>query len=446
MKNMNPGKGFEYLYFLGVVIFLIGLVATYGAYAETKSNEEQSLLVRTNTIAQFLDLSMIQSLQGTSTDATTQNYVALKQRFQSAEQVNPDARFVYLMGMRNHQIFFYLDSEPSSSPDMSPPGQLYTEAPKKIYDVFAAQRPMLSDPYTDRWGSWITALTPIIDSASGTTMAVVAMDISTSNETQKIIIACLPVVITTLGLLGLLIIYFFLRKKEMTQLSVRAELISMASHEIRSPLVGISAAASLLAEDKLLPEQSVIVQRIQNSSDKLLKTLNDFLDLYALQNPQRSFQPQSMDLTAAIQAVLPDFELAAKAQEVTITTTLIPQASIFGDDDKIRRMLNNLVSNAIKYSKKQGAVNILLEEKNGKYCLAIIDHGIGIPASEQGKVFQGFYRAGNARELVKNGTGLGLYYVMEVAGLHKATVRLESQEGVGTTFFIEFPKMAHGKI
>ena len=103
-------------------------------------------------------------------------------------------------------------------------------------------------------------------------------------------------------------------------------------------------------------------------------------------------------------------------------------------------MFSNLISNAIKYSKVGGRVTVSCEEKEKTYLFAVSDEGMGIPANEQKKIFQGFYRASNARKAISGGTGLGLYYVKQIVESHGGKIWLKSKESKGASFFVELSK------
>ena len=110
------------------------------------------------------------------------------------------------------------------------------------------------------------------------------------------------------------------------------------------------------------------------------------------------------------------------------------------DPDLLREVITNLVANAIKYNKTQGSVTISLEEKDTTFNLTIKDTGIGIPQADQDKIYSKFFRAGNAKVKVINGTGLGLFVAKSYLESWGGTIEFESKEEIGTTFYITLPK------
>lgn len=134
------------------------------------------------------------------------------------------------------------------------------------------------------------------------------------------------------------------------------------------------------------------------------------------------------------------FELGARRRKITIEFSALTGAALVqGDKTKIRRVINNLVSNALKYSRDKGLVKLVLKKQNDNYVVAVSDQGIGVPLSDQDKIFHGFYRAPNAKLSSANGTGLGLYYARQIIESHGGEVWLKSQENKGSTFFVSLP-------
>jgi len=233
-------KSQKYLYLLATIIFVLGMAASIYVFFTVKSAEEGSLLKRTNTIAQLINIESIKKLSGLESDLQNSDYLSLKRSLQKALKANPDIRFIYLMGRRENNIFFFVDSESPDSPDYSPPGQDYPEASAKCRAVFDGDKGIIEGISTDRWGTWISALVPIINPEQTDTLAVLGMDIGAWGQIQRMVIFSLPVFLITVFLLALLFVYISIRKKEIRRINQKSELVSMAAHEIRAPLTGIS--------------------------------------------------------------------------------------------------------------------------------------------------------------------------------------------------------------
>jgi signal transduction histidine kinase len=146
-----------------------------------------------------------------------------------------------------------------------------------------------------------------------------------------------------------------------------------------------------------------------------------------------------ISLTAAVQAVRDRFETHAQEKGLALRLTCDGDPMhVWGDRAELDRMLDNLVGNAVKYTKR-GEVTLALERKDGLACLVVADTGIGIPGDALPRLFQEFFRAKNAKELERNGTGLGLSIVQDLVRRYGGEIRVESVEGQGTTFTVTLP-------
>jgi len=446
--SRKPGRiksvGLGHLYFLAAAVLLIGIVATIYVFFAVKSSSERSLLMRTDTVAQLVDVDTVKSLSGSGEDLNNPGYLALKEKLRKTLAVNPDIRFIYLTGLRNGQIFFFVDSESPDSQNYSPPGQIYSEASEKFFGVFSSKISIVEGIFTDRWGTWLSALTPVIDPQNGEVVAVAGMDISANSHIRELVIYSFLPALVTLFLLAIIGAYYFTRKKEIDQLTVKAELVSMAAHEIRSPLTSIAWGVDGLLADlkgKVPQTDAETLQIIKASCYNLLKTVNGFLDLYSLENPKTKIDFKETEMISVFQELIENSKLSA--MEKGIDLEIRPDKELIyvsGDRDKLKRAFANLLSNAIKYSKPNSVVILSCEEKESSYVFAVSDSGIGVPAQDQKRIFGGFYRAENARRSSSQGTGLGLYYAKQVVNLHRGRIWLESEEGKGSTFFVELGK------
>lgn len=434
-------------FYPAVVIFIlaVGVVSTFYTYTKVSQSIKTVLLQRVGTIAGILELDKIQSLTGTEKDLQNPVYNELKNKLIRTREINADVRFIYILGYREGDPFFYIDSELKTSPDLSPPGQVYAEASQKLRHVFSSREPIVEGISSDRWGNWLTALYPINEFGVNIAPAVIGMDIDASQYTREIIIYSSFPAAFCLLLLLLVIFFYTVKKEEAKRLSLWSELLSVVSHEVRSPLNGILWAMDGLVKKtvlKLNKTEAHTLYLIKDSCASLLKTVNYFLDIYSLEDPKKSFVASNVNLTEVIRSSISGFELLAEKKQVEIEFKANTEAVVWGDADKLKRMLNNLISNAIKYSKASSKVNINVMENELKYVFSIADNGIGIPEEDQIKIFEGLYRSENAKGLVDQGTGLGLYYVRQVVEIHRGRIWLKSKPGEGTTFFIELPKVA----
>ncbi|MGD1048898.1 MAG: hypothetical protein ABR899_09150 [Candidatus Krumholzibacteriaceae bacterium] len=135
------------------------------------------IFVQAQMVAQAVDFTSVSGLSGSAADLTSPGYLKLKEQLTLIRRADPKCRFIYLMGRGSDgKLFFYVDSEDPDSPDYSPPGQRYDEASKVDYQVFATGSGNVEGPYKDRWGTWISAMVPVLQPDDQKLLAVLGMD------------------------------------------------------------------------------------------------------------------------------------------------------------------------------------------------------------------------------------------------------------------------------
>ncbi|MAN59632.1 MAG: hypothetical protein CMC08_07335 [Flavobacteriaceae bacterium] len=229
------------------------------------------------------------------------------------------------------------------------------------------------------------------------------------------------------------------KEKELNELKSR--FLSMASHEFRTPLSTILSSATLIEKlNKPGNEEKRVnyAARIKTNVRNLVSILNDFLSLGKLEEGKISFHSQHLDVVAHCRDLLEEFENNKKeGQKLRLTSEKIAIYA-FVDEKLLRHIIQNLVSNAIKYSQEHETINVTIAEHGNTLSIAVTDTGIGIPKNEQAKLFERFFRAQNATNI--QGTGLGLHIVKKYVELMDGTLSFTSQLNVGSTFTVTLPK------
>ena len=227
------------------------------------------------------------------------------------------------------------------------------------------------------------------------------------------------------------------KERELNELKSR--FVSMASHEFRTPLSTILTSTSLLARYDQ-PEHSAKrekhLARIKTSVINLTGILNDFLSLDKLEAGAISCQPTEFDLKHLFAEVAEEMSVILKPGQ-ELHSGFEGDTIVRLDPKLLKNVLINLVSNAIKYSPEGGRIELLGRRGQGKIHLEVADQGIGIPAEDQGHLFDRFFRAANATNI--QGTGLGLNIVRKYLHLMQGEISFESKPGQGTVFFVELP-------
>ena len=228
----------------------------------------------------------------------------------------------------------------------------------------------------------------------------------------------------------------------MTQLEqLKSNFLSLVTHDLKTPLARIQGNAELMLNGgkEFSPAEKKSLNAIVETTDYLSKYVQTVLDFTRIESARVQLNKASKDINAVIAEVIADKQLLAEEKNITITSSLEPMFSIKFDVQLIRRVLSNLVENAIKYSPEGSTINLVSEEDDHWIHVSVSDHGIGIPIDEQDKIFAKFYRCANTRDSEVKGTGLGLYLVKYFVELHEGMVRLKSEAGNGTTFVVSLP-------
>jgi signal transduction histidine kinase len=381
------------------ILLLVGITTSFYVYIKVSGSEKRNLLRRSETLAQALNSDWIISLAGDETDLTNPQYILLKEKLFAIKQVNPDLRFVYLTGRKDGQIFFIVDSEDPQSDSYSPPGQIYPEASADFIAIFDTKKSFLEGPLADRWGSWISALSPIIDKKTGEMIASVGVDIAAEDYSRTVwLYSAFPLLIT-LFLLVLVMVGWIIGKKEEKIMEIKSEFVSIASHDIRSPLTGIMwmlESFSAGAKDNFTEPQKKNMKNIKISCENLLGKLNDLLLLSPLETKGiRKLDFKKGNIIIMLQEAINDLVAFAEKKSVKLVIgPNFPQEVIVKcDPDKIKRVFSNLIDNAIKYSPVNSQVIIDYKNSDGNHVFSVKDSGIGIASEDQAKIFGGFFRA-----------------------------------------------------
>jgi len=231
---------------------------------------------------------------------------------------------------------------------------------------------------------------------------------------------------------------------------LKDEFLSVASHELKTPLTPMLGLTQLMLRSLERgrgpsPEQLVTnLRSIHRQAMHMSELVSDLLDVSRLQQGGLELHPQELDLIALVADVLERFESLQTERDRRHFRLQTEVQSIMGswDRSRIDQVLTNLISNAVKYSPPDSEVTVRVDVLDDRARLSVRDQGIGIPAVEQARLFEPFYRASNASVRNYPGVGLGLHITRELIERHGGRISLESAEGEGSTFVVELPLVA----
>lgn len=424
-----------------ILIMVVSFIAAVFVGFATRDSIKEQLSERCRSFAAIINSGSIAQLKGDASDTNTDAYKALKSQLSEAKSINPGMRSIYIFGSHGGQLFYYVDSEQPGTADFDAAGTAFTGASDLDIGIFTSGASFVEGPLTSNHRGSITAAAPIYEPGTRNMIAALGIDLGTTSYWSNLIYAALVPFLA--GTTFALTIYIFerMRRNNAQLLSLRSELVSVASHELRNPITGIRWAAEsmrkMTADERVLK----ISDAILNSALRLQASTNDILELsHATSGRRLDLKPT--DISALMHEVVETQSLSAQQKNVAIIFDKYwpSRLTIRCDTDQMRRALHNVVSNAIKYTKNDSIVTISFQQDAKNYKILVIDQGIGIPIAEQNKVFRGFYRASNAVRSDIPGTGLGLYLVKTVLQAHGGTVDFTSQENRGTTFILTLPR------
>lgn len=421
------------------VLLIIGLAGSFYVYERVDANLQKHILDRTNTIALMVDYENLKLLSGTEADLTDARYRAMKATLQLVRLANPDVRFIYIVGERNGQLFFYMDSERSDSEDYSPPGQTYDEASEMMYRVFATGQ-SYSEEITDRWGTWVSGSAPIYDQY-GQVIALLGMDVP-ANQYQRnaLFYASIPFLVSILisVLIGLVL---RTRQQELAYITHKSEFLSIASHEIRAPLTGIRwALGSLVKSASTSDSDRNLLVRAHNNTIALIYRISNFLSVTALEGGRHEPKLEEVSLRTTVEEVFNDVALSAEERKVKLQIDpSVSNVQIKANQEYLRQVLFNIVVNGVKYTKEGTSVTVSYAKTLAAHEVRVRDEGEGIPPEDRERIFGGYERTKAAIASKQEGTGLGLYLTREAMKAQHGSIKVDSTVGVGTTFILLFP-------
>lgn len=426
-----------------LLTFLVGLVITILVIFIARLQYIDSLLNRVETMSSLLDSSRVESLRANDENAK-ENEAYIKRQLQQAHGVNSDAQTLNVLAATKTNVVYYLvNSEPRGSEGYAATGEAYEGASEAVKASFYSGQPFVEGPVGDGSDMRLSVISPVFNN-TGDQIAVIGMRIHPSAYFSVMLLAALIPAAATLLVAAIFLMTDTIRKRHQENVRMRSELVSIASHELRTPLTGIRwGEESLLRSITLSKPNREVLQTMYDSTLRLQESIEDILQLA---NWQAGRNQELLKVSTDIDRVFTDIfttqKLPAAQNNVTLEfDSKWPKKKVLinCDTQRMKRVLNNLISNAIKYSKPGTTIVIGYQRVDGKHLLTIKDHGIGIPKGEQERVFEGFYRASNAITLEASGTGMGLYMSRSTIEQHHGKLWLASEEGKGTTVYIQLP-------
>jgi two-component system sensor histidine kinase SenX3 len=220
----------------------------------------------------------------------------------------------------------------------------------------------------------------------------------------------------------------------------RRDFIANISHELKTPIGAISLLAEAISEASDDPAAvEKFVKNLSKESKRLSRLVNDVIQLSRIQSSDAVTNPELIDLSVVASEAVERNSFLAEKRDVTIALDAPEGIEVWGDFEMLAVAAKNLIENAILYSGEGSKVGVGIKAEEGIASLSVTDSGRGIPAEEQQRIFERFYRVDPSRSRGTGGTGLGLSIVRNVAASHNGEVTVFSKPGVGSTFTLRLP-------
>ncbi len=430
-------------------VFLPGLFLTWYTWGSTTQRLKENALEQARLIGRSINVERIKNLKGNPTDLNSIDYLRIKEQLFQIRQSHSTCRFLYLMGRKKDgTVFFYLDSQLTSSKDYAPPGLVYKEVSREYLHHFDTGKEGTVGPITDRWGTLVTSLIPIYSKDSDKLTAVLGMDIDARDWAEKAILQCLlPIGLTffimflTTALLLLQDNRRIIKRQNEEILNRHAEgkrLLHILCHDLANPIGTMESILGLLKKDPALHEELLDLAIIANSNaSNIIDLVRNLQELDEKGINLALNQYNLLDLITEAQKILGN---QLEEKNITLQMAIPDDCTVTVEKTSfINTIINNLLTNAIKFSHPGSSVIVKAENKGLEVRLTIKDNGIGIPPTILESIFdisQKTNRQGTAGE---QGTGFGMPLVKrfmdEYHGRIEVESQIESQNGLaqGTT-------------
>lgn len=224
---------------------------------------------------------------------------------------------------------------------------------------------------------------------------------------------------------------------------MKTEFISLASHQLRTPLTAVKWIIELILDGeggKMTKKLSEMIHNINNSNERMIQLVNALLNVSRIESGRILVEPKPTDMVELVEGVIAEIKNKAEEKNQTMIFSAHQNLPFVNIDPKlIRNVYMNLLTNAIRYSPKNSEITIFISKDTRNLISQVADNGMGIPERDKEKIFQKFYRAPNAVKVETKGTGLGLYLAKAIVETSGGKLWFTSEEGKGTSFWFTLP-------
>lgn len=455
----------------GFIVFATMFISSYFLYyhaINTMKNEVKNDLMNSALTIRTL---VNGDIQASFTDPSQQKSLAYIDAITPLKKINeavPNIAYIYTMRMIDGKVYFILDSSRPSTTKQSAIGnaklmESYEEASPELLNVWKTKQPVISKPYQDEWGTFISAFLPFYDS-NNNMVGVLGVDLNLNefeNHLHPIHFSGLRALVLGIILSVMTGILVFIMRRYAKQMhasrqsmisdlkdavglarnaaKAKAEFLANMSHEIRTPMNAILGFTKNLLASSLSPAQKEQLTTIQDAGNALLQIINEILDLSKIEAGKITLSHESFDFVRTLDNVIQLLSPQAEAKSIELGLILDPNIPkiLVGDQGRLRQGFINLIGNAIKFTDQGGVYVHVHSELTGKkirlHC-EVTDTGIGIDPGSITKIFDEFSQAKHNVGPKREGTGLGLAITKKIIQMMLGDITVESTIGKGSSF------------
>ena len=240
---------------------------------------------------------------------------------------------------------------------------------------------------------------------------------------------------------GFLIIIHDVTKEKLIE-KMKTEFVSVAAHQLRTPLSAIKWTIRMILDGdagEINEEQRELLEQTYISNERMIRLINDLLDVSRIEEGRLLYDQEDARIEDVLDSVIEASQEMLRNKNMVLEVNKKETPKVKIDKEKKGVVIQNLLENAIKYTEQGGKIKITLDNDEKNVIFKIEDSGVGIPKSQQDRIFTKFFRAENVTRMETNGTGLGLYTTKNIVQAHKGQIWFESEENKGTTFYFTIP-------
>jgi signal transduction histidine kinase len=265
-----------------------------------------------------------------------------------------------------------------------------------------------------------------------------------TGDGQTLEVSAVPIIVGRTSI-GTLVSLHDITREKMIE-AMKSEFVSIAAHQLRTPLSGIKWTLKMLIDGdlgKISKDQKEILEKTYVSNERMISLVNDLLNVTRIEEGRYIHKPEMVNILDIVEPLVESYKAEAerKGIKLNLETTKKRNLNVAADIEKITLVAQNLLENALKYTPKGGKITFFVKHKvkANKIEVSVKDSGVGVPKDQQARLFTKFFRAANVMRMETEGSGLGLFICKNIIESHGGEIWFDSEENKGSTFYFTLP-------